>query len=138
MDHQHARTRNSDWYNFTGSNHLDNRYPLEAVQFVREGLNHAVAKFHRDGAKAGTVRHVSGAQLCEGLRELALKRWGLMAQSVLERWNIKRTRDFGEIVFLLVDNDWMQKEPHDSVEDFDNVYDFKEAFRQGFNMSLDN
>ena len=116
----------------------DKRYPLEAVQFVREGLNHAVAKFHRDGAKAGTVRHVSGAQLCEGLRELALKRWGLMAQSVLERWNIKRTRDFGEIVFLLVDNGWMQKEPQDSVEDFNDVYDFKEAFRQGFNMSLDN
>ena len=116
----------------------DKRYPLEAVQFVREGLNHSVAKFHRDGGESGTVRHVSGAQLCEGLRELALKRWGMMARSVLEKWNIKRTRDFGEIVFLLVDNGWMQKEPGDQLEDFDNVYDFRKAFRQGFNLSLDN
>ncbi len=116
----------------------DNRYPLEAVQFVREGLNHSVAKYHRDGGQSGTVHHVSGPQLCEGLRELALNRWGMMARSVLEKWNIKRTRDFGEIVFLLVDNGWMQKEPSDSVDDFDDVYDFKDAFRQGFNLSLDN
>ncbi|MCP4713003.1 MAG: hypothetical protein GY869_30615 [Planctomycetes bacterium] len=116
----------------------DKRYPLEAVQFVREGLNHSVAKFHADGGESGTVRHVSGAQLCEGLLELALKRWGLMARSVLEKWNIKQTRDFGEIVFLLVNNGWMQKEPSDRLDDFDNVYDFKKAFRQGFDLSLDN
>ena len=116
----------------------DNRYPFEAVQFVREGLNHSVAKFHADGGESGTVRHVSGPQLCTGLRELALNRWGMMARSVLEKWNIKQTRDFGEIVFLLVDNGWMQKEPSDQIDDFDNVYDFKEAFRQGFNLSLDN
>ena len=113
----------------------DERYPLEAVQFVREGLNHAVAKYHPEGAQAGTVRHVSGSQLCQGLKELALKRWGLLARSVLERWNIKRTRDFGEIVFLLVNNGWMQKEPQDRIEDFDNVYDFSEAFGNGFNLS---
>ncbi|KPK77635.1 MAG: hypothetical protein AMJ79_02520 [Phycisphaerae bacterium SM23_30] len=115
----------------------DNRYPLEAVQFVREGLNHAVAKFHRQGAQTGTVRHVSGAQLCAGLRELALKRWGLMARSVLAKWNIKRTRDFGEIVFLLVENGWMQKEPQDRIEDFEDVYDFQKAFQRGFEMSPD-
>ena len=66
---------------------------------------------------------------------MALIRWGLLARSVLERWNIKRTRDFGEIVFLLVNNGWMQKEPQDRIEDFDNVYDFSEAFGNGFNLS---
>ena len=57
-----------------------------------------------------------------------------MACSVLRRWNIHATRDFGEIVFLMVDNGWMQKEPDDKIDDFDSVYDFTEAFRDSFKI----
>ena len=116
----------------------DGRYPLDAVRFVREGLNFTVNKINPDGGEGGRPRHVSGQELCEGLRELALQRWGLMAQKVLRQWNVKKTRDFGEIVFLLVTNGWMQKEPDDRVEDFDDVYDFADAFDAGFEISLDN
>ena len=115
----------------------DGRYPLAAVQFVREGLNHTVSKWHGPSSDPSGRRHVSGAQLCEGLRELALKRWGLMARQVLRRWHITSTRDFGEIVFLLVNNGWMQKEPEDSLEDFDDVYDFAVAFDRQFEIFLD-
>ena len=106
----------------------DGRYPLEAVQFVREALNHTVDKLHPDAKEDDTPSHISGAQLCFGLRELAQKRWGMLARHVLKSWNINATRDFGEIVFLLVNNDLMQKTPNDSIEDFENVYDFDEAF----------
>jgi uncharacterized repeat protein (TIGR04138 family) len=115
----------------------DGRFPLEAVQFVREGLNHAVTRFHPASEDPDLPRHISGAQLCEGLRELALKRWGLMARSVLKHWNINTTRNFGEIVFLLVEHGWMQKRPQDSIEDFDGVYDFDEVFQRHFEISLD-
>jgi len=114
----------------------DGRYPLDAVQFVREGLNHSVQKYHPE-EESDAPRHISGEQLCEGLRELAWKRWGLMAKSVLNRWNIRATRDFGEIVFLLVNHGWMQKEPQDSIEDFADVYDFNEAFQGDFEISMD-
>lgn len=114
----------------------DGRYPLEAVEFIREGLNYTVHHFHGDLAP-DERRHVSGHQLCEGLRELALQKWGLMARSILEHWNITTTRDFGEIVFLLVDNDLMQKEPSDSIEDFDHVYEFSEAFDRDFTITFD-
>jgi uncharacterized repeat protein (TIGR04138 family) len=112
------------------------RYPLDAVQFVREGLNHSVKKFHPE-EEPDAPRHISGEQLCKGLLELAWDRWGLMAKSVLNRWNLNTTRDFGEIVFLLVENGWMQKEPNDSIEDFVNVYDFNQAFQGDFEISLD-
>lgn len=115
----------------------DGRYPPEAEQFVREGLSHTVGRFHPASKDPNIPRHVSGAQLCEGLRELALKRWGLMARSVLQRWNINTTRDFGEIVFLLVKHGWMQKRPQDRVEDFDDVYDFDEVFQRQFEISPD-
>lgn len=111
----------------------DGRYPLEAVQFVREGLNYTVGKVYGSGdVGLGGRRHVSGTQLCQGLRDLARQRWGLLARSVLRRWHITSTTDFGEIVFLLVDSGWMQKEPQDSLDDFDDVYDFAEAFDRDF------
>jgi len=82
----------------------------------------------RLGGLAKINRHVTGEQLCRGLRELALKRWGVMAPSVLRKWGITGTVDFGKIVFFLVEHDFLQKQPHDSIEDFIDVYDFQSAF----------
>ena len=73
-------------------------------------------------------RLVTGQQLCEGLRALALESWGPLAQTVLNRWKIRGTRDFGEMVFLLIELGLMGKQDSDRVEDFDDVYDFGEAF----------
>ncbi len=79
-------------------------------------------------------RHVTGQQLCWALRDEALRRWGLMARTVLTRWNITRTEDIGAIIFALVDNGWLQKQPTDRLEDFSGVFDFKEAFEQAYRM----
>ena len=38
----------------------------------------------------------------EGVRELALREFGLMAPAVFRAWGIRRTDDFGEIVFNLI------------------------------------
>ena len=114
----------------------DGRYPLEAAQFVQEGLNHTINLYHSD-VSVGGRHHVGGRQLCEGLRDLAAKRWGYLARSVLESWNVRQTRDFGEIVFLLVNNRWMQKEADDRPEDFDEVYDFNEAFDRKFEFEFE-
>ncbi|MBK8271100.1 MAG: hypothetical protein IPK83_23415 [Planctomycetes bacterium] len=81
-------------------------------------------------------RHVGGPELCWGLRDLALEKWGIMAQAVLGSWGIFKTRDFGRMVFALVENDLLQKQPEDRVEDFDNVFEFNKAFCQGFKITL--
>jgi len=104
-------------------------YPREAFKFVQAGLSHTVEKIHADLADdPDASRHVTGQQLCEGLRDYALKEWGLLAGTVLRRWGIKSTYDFGRIVFALVDNKHMAKTDDDTIEDFRNVYDFKTAF----------
>ena len=82
-------------------------------------------------------RHVSGRQLCWGLRDYALQRWGLLARTVLESWRVKGTRDFGKIVFGFIDFDLMRKRPEDAVEDFDEVYSFTEAFDEPFSLEAD-
>ncbi len=79
-------------------------------------------------------RHVTGQQLCHAIRDSALEQWGLMARSVLARWSITHTEDIGAIIFALVDNHWLQKEPTDSIEDFANVFSFGEAFDRAYRI----
>src|SRR4051812_13750611 len=110
-------------------------YPREAYKFVQAGLSYTVEKIHAEIADDPEAsRHVSGQQLCEGLREFALKEWGLMARTVLRRWKITATDDFGRIVFALVEHQHMSKTDEDDVEDFRNVYDFKSAFDQNYQI----
>jgi uncharacterized repeat protein (TIGR04138 family) len=114
------------------------RYPLEAFEFVRHGLNHTVTRIHGDvKAKAEEACHVSGQQLCCGLRDFAVLRYGVVAQAVLNHWGIHRTGDFGRIVFAMVESKLMQKTDDDDLRDFDGVFDFDTAFRPPPRPSLE-
>ncbi len=104
-------------------------YPIEAFAFVREGLNYAVEAVHDDPESLSEdERHISGQQLCMGLRDMAISKYGLLAPVVFQHWQIRRTCDFGRIVFAMIDAGLMTKTDTDSMEDFQAVYDFDEAF----------
>jgi uncharacterized repeat protein (TIGR04138 family) len=107
-------------------------YPVEAYQFIREGLAHTAKAVHGDRAGDAELpeesRHISGQQLCLGLRDYAIKRYGLLARTVLNKWHIESTEDFGKIVYALVEAEEMRKSEGDSIDDFNNVFDFDEAF----------
>lgn len=104
-------------------------YPPEAFEFVREGLALTVQRVHRDVEKLSEgQRHVTGSDLARGLRDLAVRNYGVLAPVVLAHWNIHSTMDFGKIVFAMVENGLMHKTPEDNIEDFRDVYDFAEAF----------
>ncbi|MDX2146223.1 MAG: hypothetical protein SFZ23_01775 [Planctomycetota bacterium] len=125
-------------------------YPREAYLFVRKGLAHTVRIVHGQSAaqavssatthehdaahdvddheEPSDSRHVSGRQLCIGLRDHAVRQYGLLARTVLGRWNITSTEDFGRIVFGMIDLGLMRKTDEDSLDDFKDVYEFDEAF----------
>ncbi len=104
-------------------------YPQQAFEFVREGLSHTVGLVHGEGAAPDDEnRHVSGQQLCFGLKDYAVRRYGLLARTVLAHWSINRTDDFGRIIFAMIDAGLMRKTDDDSFADFQGVYDFDEAF----------
>ena len=105
---------------------LDGRYNPRAVKFVFEGLGYTVKKL------AAEPGHVTGQMLCEGLRQMALEKWGGLALLVLNTWKIKTTRDLGEIVYLLIQHKWMKAQQTDSIDDFNDVFDFKAAFKDPF------
>jgi uncharacterized repeat protein (TIGR04138 family) len=101
------------------------RYAREAYFFVLASLQHVVSRLPRP-------RHVSGRELCEGIRHLAIDRFGLMAKQVLEHWGIQRTADVGAIVFQLIDAKLLSKTEQDAQSDFDDVYDFDDVFVRRF------
>lgn len=104
-------------------------YPVEAFSFVREGLSFTAQQVHGDPeAVPEAERHINGQQLCLGLRDFAIEKYGMLAPVVLEHWNIRRTDDFGRIVFAMIEAGLMSKTDRDSFEDFRGVYDFDEAF----------
>ena len=55
---------------------------------------------------------------------------------VLGHWGIKTTRDFGEIVYLMIAHQWMSAQPEDSIDDFNDVYDFRTVFENNFELTL--
>jgi uncharacterized repeat protein (TIGR04138 family) len=107
-------------------------YPQEAFQFVREGLQHTVKMVFGEAkpssVEGGEDRHVSGQQLCLGLRDYALAKYGMLARTVLSRWGIQRTDDFGRIVFAMIDAGFMRKSDSDCLDDFRGVFEFEESF----------
>ncbi len=84
----------------------------------------------------GVDLHVGGDDLCWGLRDLAVEEWGLLAPAVLRRWGISTTKDFGRMVFSLVERGELQKQPQDDLADFQDVYDFDDAFVSTFKIDL--
>ncbi len=78
------------------------------------------------------TRHITGPELAEGVRDLAIDRFGPMARTVLEHWGICSTVDVGEIVFALVDCGILIKQDEDTIDDFLGVFDFEEVFERDY------
>ena len=108
----------------------DPRYQRDAYLFVREALDYTQKTIGKDPRRR--IKHVTGQQLLGGIREFALQQFGPMTKMVLEEWGIRRSQDFGEIVFNMVEVGWLAKTDKDSRADFENGYDFDEAFRKPF------
>ena len=107
----------------------DARFERKAYDFVRQGLDHTVKELRkREGARAERSRHVTGPELLEGMRVFALDQYGPLAKTVLNAWGVKRCRDFGDIVFNLIEYNVFSKTENDRPEDFADLYTFEEAF----------
>ena len=103
----------------------ESRYDEQAYLFVLSALEYSQSKLE-------SRRHITAAELAASCRELALERFGLMSRVVLERWGIRGTSDFGEIVFTLVDLGFLVAQPTDTRDEFADLYDFESAFDRDY------
>jgi uncharacterized repeat protein (TIGR04138 family) len=113
----------------------DPRYQAAAYRFIREGLDYTLKTLKR--STPSSQRHVTGAELLEGIKLHALKEFGPMSKLVLNDWGIENCQDFGQIVFNLVNNGVLGKSESDRLEDFSAVYTFDEAFVKPFLPELE-
>ena len=108
----------------------DPKFARDAYHFTREALDFTQKLISRENK--GTVRHVTPQELLDGIRQYSLQQYGPMTVTVLGEWGIKNCRDFGEIVFNMIESGLLAKTEKDSREDFQNGYDFTEAFHKPF------
>jgi uncharacterized repeat protein (TIGR04138 family) len=107
------------------------KYEVGAYRFVREGLDYTLKSLKRTRGR-NTQRHVTGAELLDGLRQYTLKEFGPMGKVVLNEWGLTTCEDFGHIVFVLVEHGVLGKSENDSLDDFRPIYTFEEAFEKPF------
>jgi len=105
------------------------RYPVEAYLFVLEALFCTRKKFKKE-------KHVSGQELLEGIKDLALNRYGSTAKMVFNHWGIKKTVDLGDIVFNMVNAKLLSKTEEDSLDDFKDVYNFEDVFIKEYQFEI--
>jgi uncharacterized repeat protein (TIGR04138 family) len=108
----------------------DPRYQRDAYVFLRDALDFTTKQQKK--IKGVPVRHVSGPELLEGVRQYALKEFGPMVMTVFDSWGIHSCQDIGHMVFNLIGAGVFGKTDEDSIEDFKNVYDFQDTFVKPF------
>lgn len=106
----------------------EQRFDERAYLFVLAALEHSQARLTER-------RHITGPELANACRDLALHRFGVMARLVLEQWGVRSTMDIGDIVFTLVDLGLLISQPQDSRDDFFGVFDFADAFEREYPWS---
>ena len=101
------------------------RFNEHAFLFVLSALEYAQAR-------QVERRHLTGRELAESCRDLALERYGVLSRLVLEHWGVTTTAHFGDIVFALVDLGLLLAQPTDSRDDFVGIFDFAAVFDRNY------
>ena len=116
------------------------RYHPAAYEFVDLALKFTQRRLGKGAEPRATettpTAHISGPQLLDGIRELALKEFGLMTIPVLRHWGIANTEDFGRIVWDLIERGQLSKTDRDQMSDFSDVYDFESAFDRDYQFAI--
>lgn len=115
------------------------RYHPAAYDFVDQALKYAqrrLGKASEPRPKPTLAAHISGPELLDGIRELALKEFGLMTIPVLRHWGVNTTEDFGRIVWDLIERGQMSRTDRDQLSDFFDVYDFDTAFDRDYRIDI--
>lgn len=108
---------------------------LREPRFAERGYLFVLAALEHVQSRLPERRHITGQELAQACRDLALQRYGVMARLVLEHWGIRCTADIGDIVFTLVDLGLLVSQPQDSRRDFSALFDFEDAFERAYPWS---
>ena len=117
----------------TASHTRSSTYHPNAFKFVYSALRFTQEQLGRD-RRSEVSGHISGPELLDGLRKLALQQFGMLSIAVFRNWGVTSTADFGNIVFEMIESGEMRRTPHDHLNDFFGIYDFDKVFREDYTL----
>ncbi len=131
----------------------DKRYKLAAYEFILAAVKFAhdilelgdpISQVNQtdgdnvcvdDDEPPGDVdRDISAADICKAAKIYAVEQFGLLAKPTLNNWGIHSTADIGQIIFNLVKCGALLQSKRDNINDFDNVFNFDDAFEKQFSF----
>jgi uncharacterized repeat protein (TIGR04138 family) len=107
----------------------DPRFAPQAYDFLCKALDYTVKGLKRENAED---RHVTGPELLQGFRDLALRDFGPMAWLVMQEWGIRRSEDVGAMVYQLINVSFFGKNETDSIDDFSDGVSLQDALAKPF------
>ncbi len=123
----------------------DKRYKKAAYEFVLDCLKYAndVLEMGKTNTAAAdhdeddeppleAENHITPRELCRAVKVYAVNQYGLMAKATLNNWGIHSTEDIGQIVCSLVKCGALFADENDDIKQFDNLFDFDDAFDEQF------
>jgi uncharacterized repeat protein (TIGR04138 family) len=108
----------------------EKRFDAQAYFFLKDALDHTLK--HISETNDGQARHVTGKELLEGFRDLALDQFGPMASTLMREWGVRKCLDVGDMVFHLIEEQVFGKQDSDRREDFSEAFDFEESLVRPF------
>jgi uncharacterized repeat protein (TIGR04138 family) len=125
-DHEH-----DFWLAVEAVRARDPRYRREAYAFLMGALGFTVQSLPAERRADPERRHLSGAELLQGMIELARREFGVLAPTVFREWGVTCGEDVGAMVFQLVEARQLSARPEDRIEDFAGVTDLLERLGDG-------
>jgi uncharacterized repeat protein (TIGR04138 family) len=113
------------WEAVSGIREKDGRFKPEAYAFIMDALDHTIRMI-------GEHRHVSAAELLEGLCKHAKDRYGPLALAVIESWGIASPSDVGRLVRHLVDAGVLLRQESDNYAEFENAGELKQILEDDY------
>src|SRR3981189_644414 len=92
----------------------DPRYQRDGYIFLRDALDFTTKQQKK--IKGVSVRHVTGAELVDGVRQYALEELRPMVMTVFDSWGVRSGADIGHIVCNLIGAGVFGKTEQDSIE----------------------
>lgn len=108
----------------------DRRFDAAAYDFLRESLDFTLKRIA--DANKGRTRHIAGPELLRGFRDYTLGQFGPMGWTLMAEWGVRKCRDIGDMVFLLIEEEMFGRQESDRPEDFAEIFDFQEELTKPF------
>ncbi|MCR4318421.1 MAG: hypothetical protein NUW37_18930 [Planctomycetes bacterium] len=103
----------------------DPRYNVFAYELVMESFSHLPKPVSMSLAEE---YHLTGREYLELFRDHVKNIYGPLARPVLSSVGINCCADVGNVVFNLVNKGLIRSRPEDSIDDFEEIFDFGETF----------